>query len=128
MDEQKKETIRQEVREDFRLGRVRMFRVEGEQKLRAEIAEDRSRLFAAFKQLGPDKELELTRCLGRLLMNFSKMASYRGVPGGLQRVSNWVGAWRGPGTLLPDGTPPDPSRCGECRASEVPRPQEWAAF
>lgn len=80
MDEQKKESIRQEVRGDFRLGRARLFKVEVEQKLRADIAEDRSRLFAAFKQLGsPDKELELTQCLARLLMNFSKMASYRGV-------------------------------------------------
>jgi hypothetical protein len=80
MDKQKKERIRREVREDFRLGRARLFRVEAEEKARAEIAEDRSRLFAAFKQLGPpEKELELTQCLGRLLMNFSKMASYRGV-------------------------------------------------
>jgi hypothetical protein len=80
MDEQKKETIRQEVREDFRLGRARLFRVEDEEKARAEIAEDRGRLFAAFKQLGPpEKELDLTQRLGRLLMNFSKLASYRGV-------------------------------------------------
>jgi hypothetical protein len=80
MDEQKKEKIRQEVREDFRLDRTRLFRVEAEEKARAEIAEDKSRLFAAFKQSGPpEKELELTQCLGRLLMNFSKMASYRGV-------------------------------------------------
>ena len=80
MDEQKKEKIRQEVREEFRRGRTRLFRVEAEEKARTEIAEDRSRLFAAFKQLGPpEKELELIECLGRLLMNFSKMASYRGV-------------------------------------------------
>jgi hypothetical protein len=80
MDEQKKEKIRQEVREDFRLDRARLFRVEAEEKARAEIAEDKSRLFAAFKQLGPpEKELELTQCLGRLLVNFSKLASYRGV-------------------------------------------------
>jgi hypothetical protein len=80
MDEQKKEKIRQEVREDFRLGRARLFRVETEEKARAEIAEDKSRLFAAFKQIGtPEKELELTQCLGRLLVNFSNLASYRGV-------------------------------------------------
>jgi hypothetical protein len=80
MDEQKKKKIRQEVHEDFKLGRARLFRIEAEEKARAEIAEGWSRLFAAFKQLGPpEKELELTQCLGRLLMNFSKMASYRGV-------------------------------------------------
>jgi len=79
MDEENKERIRQKVREEFRLGRTRLFRVEAEEKARTETAEDRSRLFAAFKQLGPERELELTQSLGRLVMNFSKMASYRGV-------------------------------------------------
>ena len=43
------------------------------------LPRDRTRIFAAFKQLGQQPELELTQKLGRLLMNFSKLASYRGV-------------------------------------------------
>src|SRR5215469_8037333 len=47
--------------------------------LRAEIVEGKAHIFAAFKELGLQKELALTQKLGRLLMNFSKLASYRGV-------------------------------------------------
>jgi hypothetical protein len=79
MDDEKKKQIKNGVREEFRVGRARLFRVETERKVRAEIAEDRTRIFAAFKQLGQQPELELTQKLGRLLMNFSKLASYRGV-------------------------------------------------
>ncbi|MGO9862308.1 MAG: hypothetical protein ACLPLR_01750 [Terriglobales bacterium] len=79
MDDKKKKQIENGVREEFRVGRARLFRVETERKVRAEIAEDRNRIFAAFKQLGLEKELELTQGLGRLLINFSKLASYRGV-------------------------------------------------
>lgn len=79
MDDEKKKQIENGVREEFRVGRARLFRVETERKVRAEIAEDRNRIFAGFKQLGQQPELELTQKLGRLLMNFSKLASYRGV-------------------------------------------------
>jgi hypothetical protein len=79
MDRQRKSEIRREVRTEFRLGRARLFRVEEEDKARGEIADDKARIFAAFKQLGQKRQLELTQCLGRLLMNFSKLASYRGV-------------------------------------------------
>lgn len=79
MDEERKKEIRDGVRKEFRLGRARLFRVEAENKLRAEIAEDKAHIFAAFKELGSQKELALTQGLGRLLMNFSKLASYRGV-------------------------------------------------
>jgi hypothetical protein len=90
MDQERKKQIRSGVREEFRVGRARLFRVETERKVRAEIAEDRNRLFAAFKQLGPQKELELTQCLGRLLMNFSKLASYRGVLEGYEVFRTWL--------------------------------------
>lgn len=79
MDNVKKSEIREDVRKEFRLGRARLFRVEAENKLRADIAEDRTCLFAAFKERGLQKELQLTQALGRLLMNYSKLASYRGV-------------------------------------------------
>jgi hypothetical protein len=79
MDDEKKKQIKNGVRDEFRVGRARLFRVETERKVRAEIAEDRTRIFTAFKQLGQQPELELTQKLGRLLMNFSKLASYRGV-------------------------------------------------
>src|ERR1035437_196491 len=78
VNEQKRKAIRQEVRKEFRLGRARLFRVEEENKTRAEISDDKARIFAAFKQLGLERELELTKSLARLLMNFSKLASYRG--------------------------------------------------
>ena len=78
-DEKKKQIKRRASGEEFRVGRARLFRVETERKVRAEIAEDRTRIFAAFKQSGQQPELELTQKLGRLLMNFSKLASYRGV-------------------------------------------------
>jgi len=79
MDEQKRKANRQRVRREFRLGRARLFRVEEENKTRAEISDDKARIFAAFKQLGLERELELTKSLARLLMNFSKVASYRGI-------------------------------------------------
>lgn len=79
MDVQRKREIRREVRKEFRLGRARLFRVEDENRARAEIADDKALIFAAFKQLGHKRQLELTQSLGRLLMNFSKLASYRGV-------------------------------------------------
>lgn len=79
MDEARKREIRDGVKKEFRLGRAALFRVEAENKLRAEIAQDRERVFAAFKELGSNSELELTQALGRLLMNYSKLASYRGV-------------------------------------------------
>ena len=79
MDEARKRGIRDDVRKEFRLGRAALFRIDAENKLRAEIAQDRERVFAAFKELGSNWELELTQALGRLLMNYSKLASYRGV-------------------------------------------------
>ena len=79
MDEARKREIRDDVRKEFRLGRAALFRVEAESKLRAEIAQDRERVFAAVKELGSQRELELTQALGHLLMNYSKLASYRGV-------------------------------------------------
>jgi hypothetical protein len=79
MDEQKTKQVRQKVRNEFRLGRARLFRVEDESRARSEIADDKARILAAFKPLGPAQELGLTQCLARLLMNFSKLASYRGV-------------------------------------------------
>ncbi len=79
MDDAKKKQIESGVREEFQMGRARLFRVETERKVQAEIAEDKARVFAAFKQLGPQRELELTEGLARLLINFSKLASYRGV-------------------------------------------------
>lgn len=79
MEEERKEEIRRGVREDFRLGRARLFRLDAENKLRVEITKDKTLLFDAFKELGQQRQLELTQRLGRLLMNFSKMASYRGV-------------------------------------------------
>ena len=79
MDKERKRQTRRRVHEEFHIGRASLFRVETERKVRAEIAEDRERLFEAFKQMGPQKELGLCQCLGRLLMNFSKVASYRGL-------------------------------------------------
>jgi hypothetical protein len=79
MDEQKKKEIRQKIRNQFRLGRVRLFRVEDESRTRGQIADDKARVLAAFKTFGPAQELDLTQCLARLLMNFSKLASYHGV-------------------------------------------------
>lgn len=87
MDQQKKEKIRQEVRKEFRLGRARLFRVEVEEKIRAEIAEDRSRLFVAFKQLGPpEKELELDELQQNGFVSWGA--------GGLQVLPDRTRAWR----------------------------------
>jgi hypothetical protein len=79
MDDKRRKEIREKVRKDFRLGRARLFRIEDEQRARAEIAEDKRQIFAAFRQLGLEREAELTQRLAHLLMNFSKLASYRGV-------------------------------------------------
>lgn len=79
MDEARKREIRDVVKKEFRLGRAKLFRVEVENKVRAELAQDRELLFAAFKEFGVQRQLELTQTLGRLLMAYSKLASYRGV-------------------------------------------------
>jgi hypothetical protein len=79
MDNTERKAIRERVRKDFRLGRARLFRIEDEKRARAEIADDKRQIFAAFKQIGLEREAELTQRLAHLLMNFSKLASYRGV-------------------------------------------------
>jgi hypothetical protein len=80
-DEQK---VRQKIAAEFQLGRARLFRLKNESKLRVEIAADKERLFELFKLQGLSKQLEFTECLARLLMNFSKMASYRGILKGFE--------------------------------------------
>jgi hypothetical protein len=79
MDEEKAEEIRRRAREEFQLGRARLFRVSAEKKAWAEISQKKELLFANFKQQGPTKQLELMESLERLLMNFNMLASYRGI-------------------------------------------------
>jgi len=79
MSGQIRRQIRREVAHQFQLERASLFRVDKEEKLRREIARDRGRLFQAFKErLGSDG-LELANCLKRLVLNFSVLASYRGI-------------------------------------------------
>jgi hypothetical protein len=79
MDQRGRRRIRGEVREEFQLGRALLFKVEVEKEVRAEIDKDRARLFHLLKQLPPEQQLEAANCVKRLLMNYSKLASYRGV-------------------------------------------------
>jgi len=84
MDDSKVQTVRQKVKEEFRLGRVRLASLKGEKKLLAQNNQDRERLFTFFKLQGLEKELDLNQTLLRLLMNYSKLASYRGVREGFK--------------------------------------------
>ena len=84
MNDGDKLRVREKVKEEFQIGRARLFSLKNEKKLRAEIAEDKERLFELFKSQGLSKQLEFTECLARLLMNFSKMASYRGILKGFE--------------------------------------------
>ena len=84
MDDSKVKRVRQKVKEEFRLGRVRLASLKGEKKLLAQNNQDRERLFAFFKLQGLEKELELNQILLRILMNYSKLASYRGVREGFR--------------------------------------------
>jgi hypothetical protein len=84
MDGSKAKRVRQKVKQEFRLGRVRLASLKGEKKLLAQNNQDRERLFAFFKLQGLEKELELNQTLLRLLMNYSKLASYRGVREGFR--------------------------------------------
>lgn len=84
MDDSKVLRVRQKVKEELRLGRVRLASLNNEKKLLAQNNQDRERLFAFFKLQGLEKELELNEVLLRLLMNYSKLASYRGVREGFQ--------------------------------------------
>jgi hypothetical protein len=68
--------IKEIVKLEFHRGRARLFKPEAEEKLRAQIERDRTKLFAALKQAG---QLDLSLSVLRLLMNFSKLASYRGI-------------------------------------------------
>lgn len=79
MDAKKADAIRQQTREEFVFGRARLYRVSEEKKARAENEQDRERLFALFKEQGLEKQLEYTECLKRLLLNHSKLASYKGI-------------------------------------------------
>lgn len=79
MDEQDRGRTRREVREEFQLGRALLFKVEVEKQARAEIDKDRARLFDLMRQLPQEQQLEAANCVKRLLMNYSKLASYRGV-------------------------------------------------
>ena len=83
VDEKRKEA-REKVHKEFQFGRARLFRPEVAKRVRAEIEEDRERLYANFNQQGPEKRLELMQCLYRLLLNFSKLASYHGILKGHQ--------------------------------------------
>ncbi len=84
MDDSKVQRVRQKIEEEFRLGRVRLASLKGEKNLLAQNNQDRERLFAFFKLQGAEKELELNQTLLRLLMNYSKLASYRGVREGFK--------------------------------------------
>jgi hypothetical protein len=84
MNEDDERRVQQKVHEEFQLGRARLFSLKNEKKLRAEIAEDKERLFELFRSQVLSKQLEFTECLARLLMNFSKMASYRGILKGFE--------------------------------------------
>ena len=79
MDQRARRRIRAEVREEFQLGTALLFRIEVEKAVRAEIKRERSRLFDLLKQLPLAQQLETTDCIKRLLLNYSTLASYRGV-------------------------------------------------
>jgi hypothetical protein len=84
MDDSKVLRVRQKVKEELRLGRVRLASLKGEKNLLAQNNQARELLFAFFKLQGLEKELELNQTLLRLLMNYSKLASYRGVREGFK--------------------------------------------
>lgn len=84
MNDSKAQRVRQKVKEELRLGRVRLASLKNEKKLLTQNNQDRERLFAFFKLQGLEKELELNEVLLRLLLNYSKLASYRGVREGFQ--------------------------------------------
>jgi hypothetical protein len=79
MNDDDKRKVREKIRKEFQIGRARLFSLKNEKKLRAEIAEDKERLFELFKPQGLLKQKDFTQRLARLLMNFSKAASYRGI-------------------------------------------------
>jgi hypothetical protein len=84
MDDSKVLRVRQKVKEELRLGRVRLASLKGEKDLLAQNHQYRERLFAFFKLQGLEKEVELNEVLLRLLMNYSKLASYHGVREGFR--------------------------------------------
>jgi hypothetical protein len=84
MDLKRRKEIRKRVHEEFELGRAHLFRPEIEQQVLAEMKEDRERLVAHFTQQVTVENLELLRCLKRFLLNFGKVASYRGILKGHQ--------------------------------------------
>jgi hypothetical protein len=79
VNKQKQLKVRQNVHKEFQFVRASLFRVEKEQELHSQIAEDKQRLFRAFKERLTSDGLELSNCLKRLVMNFSTLASYRGI-------------------------------------------------
>jgi hypothetical protein len=87
MDESKVRTVRQNVKRQLRVGRVRLASLADEKKLLAQNGADREFLFSSFKSQGLEKELQLNEALLRLLMNYSKLASYRGVREGFEIYS-----------------------------------------
>jgi len=90
MDAKKTDAVRQRTHEEFVFGRARLHRVSEEKKARAEIEQDRERLFALFKEQGLEMQLEYTECLKRLLLNHGKLASYNGIRIGREQVESQI--------------------------------------
>ena len=87
MDEARQKEGKRRVDEELQLGSARLFRVVEQKKVKEEVARTKELLYAHFKEQGPKKELELILALHRLLMSFSKLASYYGVLKGYRLAS-----------------------------------------
>jgi hypothetical protein len=83
MDKDRLQRIQQEAKRDFFGGRGRLCSVVEMEKIKRELREDEERLFALFKAQELGYGLQCSESLKRIVLNYCKLASYKGIREGI---------------------------------------------
>lgn len=83
MDKDRLQRIQQEAKRDFYGGRGRLCGVVEMEKIMTELRGDEERLFALFKAQELGYGLQCSESLKRIVMNYCKLASYKGIREGI---------------------------------------------
>lgn len=84
MDKDRLQRIQQEAKRDFYSGRGRLCGVAEMEKTMKELREDEARLFALFKAQELGYGLQCSESLKRIVLNYCKLASYKGIREGIR--------------------------------------------
>lgn len=83
MDKDRLQRIQKEAKQDFYGGRGRLCGVVEMEKIIRELREDEERLFALFKTQELGYGLQCSQSLKRIVLNYCKLASYKGIREGI---------------------------------------------